>query len=158
MAVSLWITEHWFELLSAIGIIASLCFTAASFYSEAKTRRVANLLTLTENHRQLLKVFYENVKLTRILDPKADVASFPVNRGEEIYVGVIIQHLSSVYRAMRSDLTMQPKAIRHDVREFFGLPVPKVVWKKLKPFQDDDFARFVEECQAEAQKEVACSA
>ena len=150
MGISAWVTQHWFEIISAVGIIGGLCFTAASFHSEAKTRRVANLLTLTQNHRELLKVFYQNVRLTRVLDPSADVASLPVNRGEEIYVSVLIQHLSSVFRALRSDLTMKPEGIRRDVHEFFELPIPKIIWEKLKPFQDRDFVAFVETCQKAA--------
>jgi hypothetical protein len=141
-----WLAQNWFDLLSVIGIVGGLLFTAISLHSEAKTRRVANLLTLTQNHRELWKVFYQNVQLTRILDASADLSSAPVNRGEEIYVNVLVQHLSSVYQAMKSDLTIKAEGLRRDVRNFFALPIPKCVWEKLKPLQDQDFARFVEDC------------
>src|SRR6266480_7508743 len=104
MGILGWVTENWFNLLSAVGIIGSLCFTAVSLHSEAKTRRIANLLKMTQNHRELWKIFYQNLEMTRIFDASADTASPPVNSGEEMFVNVVIQHLSSVYRAMQSDL------------------------------------------------------
>ena len=42
-----WLAENSFNLLSAVGIIGGLCFTAHSLRSETKTRRIANLLALT---------------------------------------------------------------------------------------------------------------
>jgi hypothetical protein len=144
-----WISQNWFNLFSAVGIISGLWFTAISLRSETKTRRIANLLTLTHNQRELLQVFYQNLELTRILDASADTASLPVNRGEKIYTSALIQHLSSAYRAMQSDLTVKPEGLRRDVREFFELPIPKAVWEKTKRFQDRDFVAFVESCSAE---------
>jgi len=144
-----WISQNWFSIFSTIGIIGGLWFTGISLRSEAKTRRIANLLTLTQNQRELWEVFYQNVQLTRILDPSADIASLPVNHGEEVYTSALIQHLSSAYRAMQSDLTIKPEGLRRDVHEFFQLPIPKSVWERIKPFQDKDFVVFVESCLAE---------
>jgi hypothetical protein len=146
MDIGVWLSEHVFDLLSAVGIIGGLVFTAVSFRSEAKTRRVANLLTLTHNHRELWKVFYRNLDFSRILDASSDIKSLPVNQGEQVYVNALIQHLSSVFRAMQTDLTIKPKGVRRDVRAFFALPIPRAVWEKLKPFQDADFVAFVEDC------------
>ena len=141
-----WVAENWFDLLSSVGIIGGLIFTAVTLHSETKTRRVANLLTMTQNHRELWKGFYRNVEMTRILDPAADPKSSPVNRGEEIYIITVIQHLAAVYRAMRYDLTIRPEGMGRDVGSFFSLPIPKWVWDKIKPFQDKDFVAFVDEC------------
>ncbi len=141
-----WVAENWFNLLSVAGIVGGLCFTGFSLHSEAKTRRVANLLKLTASQRALMEVFYKNLSMTRILDPNADVNALPVNQGEEIYINTLIHHLASAFRAMQSDLTVQPEGLSQDVRTFFSLPLPKAVWKKAKRFQDRDFVRFVETC------------
>jgi hypothetical protein len=146
MGIGGWVTQNWFNIFSAIGIIGSLWFAAISLRSEAKTRRVANLLTLTQNQRALWSVFYQGLQLSRILDASADIVSFPVNRGEEIYTGALIHHLSATFRAMQSDLTIKPEGLRLDVREFFALQNPKAVWEKIKPFQDSDFVAFVDDC------------
>ena len=50
-----WFTENWFNLFSSLGIIGGLWFTAISLHSETKTRRIANLLTITANHREVWK-------------------------------------------------------------------------------------------------------
>jgi hypothetical protein len=146
MGIGGWVTQNWFDLFSAVGIIGSLWFTAISLRSDAKTRRVANLLTMTQSHRELWMEFYHNPELRRVLDPAADVSSQPVTPGEREFVNLVLQHLSSVYQAMQSDLTVKPEGLRRDVHEFFELPIPKAVWEKMKPFQDRDFVAFVESC------------
>lgn len=37
--------------------------------------------------------------------------------------------------------------MRWDVAWFFSLPIPKAVWEKLKPLQDEEFVAYVEECR-----------
>jgi hypothetical protein len=137
-------SQNWFNLLSAIGIVGGLYFTAASFHSETKTRRIANLLILTQNHQRLWQDFNQHPELARVLDSTADVLSEPVSRVEEAFVNMTIQHLSSVYQTMKSDLTFNPEGIERDIQAFFSLPVPKAVWDKFKEFQNADFVKFVE--------------
>jgi hypothetical protein len=146
MKVYHWVLEHGFDVIGALGIIGGLVFTAISFRSEAKTRRVANLLTLTQNHHELWKVFFKDFDVARVLDPNADVAKQPITIGESAYINVMIQHLSSVHRAMQTDLTIKPEGVKNDVRDFFALPLPKAFWSMARPFQNQDFAEFVEQC------------
>jgi hypothetical protein len=143
-----WISANWFTGLSAIGIIGSLVFTAVSFRSETKTRRVANLLTLTHNHRELWSELFRNPNLARVLDPTADLSEHPIIRDETIYINLVIQHLGSAYQAMKSGLVIKPEGVSRDVRSFFSLPIPKALWEKMKVFQNDDFVEFVERCQS----------
>ena len=149
MAISGWILQNWFNLFSVVGVIGGLLFTAISVRSDTEIRRIANLLTLTNNQRELLQVFYKDVELSRVLDASADTDSVPVNRGEKIYTSALIQPLASAFRAMQSDLTVKPQGLRYDVREFFALPIPKNVWQEAKNFHDSDFVMFVENCLKE---------
>ncbi len=64
-----WLSQNWFNILSSVGIIAGLWFTAFSLRADAKTRRVANLLTIVTNHREIWKVFLNDKSLERIRDP-----------------------------------------------------------------------------------------
>lgn len=146
MGIEGWLTQNWFDLLSAVGIVASLLFTAVSLHSETKTRRVANLLALTQNHRELWRGFYQNADLTRVWDSLADTQVNPPTLAEQEFVNVVIHHLSSVYRATRYDLTVKPEGMARDVRAFFSLPIPKDVWERMKSFHDADFVTFVENC------------
>jgi hypothetical protein len=142
-----WLSQNWFELFSAVGIISSLWFTAVSHRSETKTRRVANLLTITANHREIWTAFLENEKLARVRDAGADTAKQPVTEAEKIFVTFVILHMSSVFHAMSDQLVVKVEGLRRDIAQFFSLPIPREVWEKIKVLQNDDFVAFVESCR-----------
>jgi hypothetical protein len=142
-----WVAENWFDILSSIGIVGGLCFTAVSLRSETKTRKIANLLTLTTSHREIWEEFYERPEFSRILDPNADLNKQSVTLAEQEFVKFVILHLSSTYYAMNDELVMKLEGVRRDACEFFSLPIPAVIWEKLKVYQNDNFVAFVEECR-----------
>jgi hypothetical protein len=139
-----WLAENWFNLFSSAGIIGGLWFTAVSLHSETKTRRIANLLTLTANYREVWKEFFRSPELARVIEPSADVAKQPVTPAEEFFVNMVISHTSSVYEALKDELLNKQEGLRRDVRAFCSLPVPNAVWIKTKLLQNQDFAAFIE--------------
>jgi len=141
-----WLVQNWFNLLSALGIIASLLFTAASLRAETKTRRISNLLTLTQNHRELWGQLLQNPVLEGVLDPARNLESKPVSKEEYYFVTMAIQHLHSAFKAMETKLVTKSAGIREDIRTIFVLPVPRAVWAKVKHLQNEDFVHFVEDC------------
>jgi hypothetical protein len=147
MGIGEWILQNWFNLFSAIGIIAGLWFTAFSLRSETKTRRVANLLTITANHREIWKEFLNNQKLARVRDAAADMAKQPVTDAERVFVNLVIQHINSVYYATSDQLVVKYEGLRRDIAQFFSLPIPQAVWDRIKVFQNGALVRFIEECR-----------
>ncbi len=147
MGVGEWISQNWFDLFSSAGIIGGLWFTAVSLHSETKTRRVANLLTITANYREVWKEFFRSPELARVIEPLADVAKRPVTSEEEFFVSMVISHTSSMYEALKDELVTKQEGLRRDVGSFFSLPIPQAVWKKMKIFQNGDFVVFVEKCR-----------
>lgn len=141
-----WIAENWVTALNAAGVVGGLFFTAFSLHSEAKTRRVANLLTITKNHRNIWADIYRNPGVARVLDATADVSKNPVTREEEIFVNLVILHTNSVFYATRDELVVKLEGLRRDVWWFFSLPIPLAVWERSKLVQNDAFVTFVEEC------------
>ena len=141
------LTENIFNFVGAAGVIGSLWFTAVSLRSETRTRRIANLLTITANHRELWKIFLTNKELARVRDNMADTRTLPVAQAEWVFVGMVIQHSSSVYQAMKDQLVVKLEGLRRDIAEFFSLPVPREIWEKTKVLQNDDFVAFVESCR-----------
>ena len=141
-----WIVENWFNLLSAVGITASLLFTAVSLRSETKTRRVANLLTLTQNHREIWSQLFDHPVLGRVLAPDVDLSKVPMTLDERWYANLVIQHVSSAYEAMKSGLAIKPEGLAKDVGWFFSLPIPRAVWRATEYLQNPDFVDFVSEC------------
>jgi hypothetical protein len=142
-----WLADNWFTLLNALGVVGGLVFTGYSLHSESKTRKVANLLTLTQGHRDIWREILHDPKLTRILDPAADVGTQPVTTEEQVFVTLVIEHLSVVFHAMRDELTISPEGLRRDVWQFFSLPIPQVVWNRVMVMQDNTFVAFVEACR-----------
>jgi hypothetical protein len=147
MGIGEWILQNWFNLFSAIGIIAGLWFTAFSLRSETKTRRVANLLTITANHREIWKEFLNNPKLARVRDAAADTVKQSVTDAERVFVNLVIQHINSVYYTMNDQLVVKYEGLRRDIAQFFSLPIPQAVWERMKVFQNDALVRFIEECR-----------
>ena len=145
-----WVSQNWFTILSALGIIGSLLFTGISLRSETKTRRIGNLLVLTQSHRELWSELFSHPRLARVLDPKADVSVDPITVEEGYYVNMIIQHLNSAFEATKSGLVIKPEGVTKDVRWLLSLPIPREIWGKLKALQNDDFVAFVEECAGAA--------
>ena len=142
-----WIAENWLTALNAVGVVGGLGFTAASFRSEARTRRIANLLTITKNHRDIWSDFYRRPELSRVLDASANLTKQPVTREEEIFVNLIILHTSSAFYALKDELVTKLEGLRRDVRWFFSLPVPIAVWEHVKVFQNAAFVAFIEQCR-----------
>jgi hypothetical protein len=147
MGVGEWISQNWFNLFSAAGIIGGLWFTAVSLRSETKTRRVANLLTITANYREVWKEFFHSPELLRVIDPSADVVKKPVTPAEKYFVNMIISHTSSMYEALKDELVTKQDGLWRDVGSFLSLPIPQAVWEKTKVFQNADFVAFVEKCR-----------
>ena len=147
MGIGDWLANNLFNLLSAAGIIGSLWFTAISLRSETKTRRIANLLTITANHREIWKVFLNDKGLARVRDAAADTTKQPVTDAERVFVTFVILHMSSVFHAMSDQLVVKVEGLRRDIAQFFSLPIPREVWEKIKVLQNDDFVAFVESCR-----------
>ena len=139
-----WLAENWFDLFSSVGVISGLWFTAVSFHAEAKTRRIANLLALTANYREVWKEFFRSPQLARVIDPSADVIALPVTKSEELFVDLVISHINSVFYASNDKLVIQWEGWRRDIAQFLSLPVPKAVWSKSKLLQNQDFAAFID--------------
>lgn len=147
MGIGGWLGQNAFELISAVGVIGSLLFTAVSLRSETKTRQIANLLSITANHREVWKAFLADKQLARVLDASANTVKQPITPAEKMFVAFVIAHLNSVYYAMHDQLVVSWEGLRRDVMQFLSLPIPREVWEKIKPTQNDDFVAFVESCR-----------
>jgi hypothetical protein len=131
--------------LEAVGIISGLFFTGLSYWSNAKTQRVANLLDITKQHRDLWTNLFSNPELERVLNPSADVEKQPMTAAEELFVNLVVTHLATAHRTGHAQLVATPEKLREDIASFFSMPIPHAAWKNLKNFQDVSFIAFIEE-------------
>lgn len=146
MGIFHWLVQHWVDLVQSVGIIGGLVFTALSARTDSDVRRVANLLTITKHHRDIWTWFYERPDLLRVIDPNPDLEKHPITKAEELFVTLVVLHLSSAQEAIKQGMFAAPDRLQMDVRLFFSPPIPRAVWERIKPLQDSDFAAFVQSC------------
>ncbi|MEO6245223.1 MAG: DUF6082 family protein [Opitutaceae bacterium] len=139
-----WFTENWFTGLQTLAIFASFAFTAISLRRDDHSRRVANLFKLTAGHRELWALTLREPALRRVLSANVNLALEPVTEDETLFVTFLLLHLNTAHHAIRDGLIDQPEGLGADIRTFFANPIPRFVWRKLRPLQDAAFIVFVE--------------
>lgn len=140
-----WMSSNIFDLISTAGIISSLSFTAVSFRESARSRRIDNLLKLTEQHRDIWEKSQGNPALARVRDPKADLSGKPVTAEEAQFVTFLILHIHCWYRAMLDREVISLEGMKRDIKGILSRPIPRYVWEERKSFLDHDFQRFVDD-------------
>jgi hypothetical protein len=144
-----WIGDHWFDLLQTVGIVGGLLFTAYTIRQDDRSRKIANLIAIKQQYREIWQELYDRPQLGRVLEKAVDLTAQPISIEERLFVKLLILHLDSVHRAMKADMFVSLEGLQMDVREFFSSPIPKAVWEKMRPLQDVDFVRFVEVSQTQ---------
>lgn len=146
-AAATWLSAHWFDLFQTVGIIGGLVFTAYLTRVDERARQVANSIAINDHYSRLWQDFYSHPGFSRVLKQKADLAKKPVSEEEQLFVNLLIQHLSTVFRAVQSGMFVRIEGLQQDIRDFFALPIPGFVWERAKPFQDRGFVEFIETCR-----------
>jgi len=141
-----WMRDNWFAILQTGGVIIAILFSGFALVLDGRSRRAGNLIILTDRHRDLWERMQTQPQLARILDPVVDLTRAPVTAEEEMFVIFIILHLSDTYYVIKAGFFDRPRGLRTDIRRFFTLPVPRVVWKKVRDLQEKAFVNFVESC------------
>jgi len=148
-----WLTENWFNLFT-VSFGSGLWFAAYSIHKdtqirkeEVKARKVANLLAITANHREVWKIYLYRKNLERVRDSLVDPIKHPVTHAERVFVNLVVQHVNSVYYAMSDQFVVEYEGLRQDIAQFFSLPIPHEVWDRIKIYQNNEFVAFVESCR-----------
>jgi len=63
-----WIGEHWFDLLQTVGIVGGLFFTAYTTRKDDRSRKIANLIAIKQQYREIWKELYDRPQLGRVLE------------------------------------------------------------------------------------------
>lgn len=143
MEVLYWIGGHWSEIIQTVGV-GGLFLTARSLQIDARARQVANRLTLTQQHRELWSYFYSQPDLKRVLETDIDLHQNPVTLKEEHFVILAVLHFNGAFKAIAAGMYRSPDGLEPDIVDFFSLPIPRTVWERIKPLQNQDLVRFVE--------------
>ncbi len=144
MGFETFLREEWFTILQSAGIIGGLLFTALSLRTDARIRRVSNLITLTAHHREIWTELYRRPELARVLKPVLPPDQLTPTPEEEVFVSLLILHLTSAYEAIKQGVLLPPEKLEDDICNFFSLPIPKAVWEQNRTYQNRHFVEFVE--------------
>lgn len=132
-----------FSSLQTLGIIASIAFAGVGLFLDARVRKVDLMLRITQHHREIWAQMFEVPGLSRVLDADADV-SCGVKPEHEVFITLVILHLAAVEKAVWSGILDQIPGVDQDVRQFFSLPIPRTVWKKVKVLQEPRLVGYVD--------------
>jgi hypothetical protein len=127
-----------------------LLTSAYTIWKESEVWRIQNLFTLTKNHREIWSQVVEKPDLARVLEAALDLRKNAVTEAERLFVLFLILHLASSFEATRHGMYFAEHGLRADVRRFFTLPIPRMVWKEIKEYQRPDFVGFIERLRAES--------
>src|ERR1017187_8015267 len=108
MGILEWFGQHWFDFFQTVVVAGGLIFTGVAMRDETRARRITNLLTLTENHREIWTSLFKFPSLTRVLDESPDLGKNPAGTNERLFVLLVIQHLHSTFQSMKDGLVVKP--------------------------------------------------
>ena len=146
MGVSQWFAQHGFDLIQAVCVVGTLLFAAYTFQKNEKALQISNLLAIQQEYCDVWQAMYDRPELARVLEKGVDLNKHPVTTREWLFVKMLILHLGNIRQAMNTGMFVKLQGLQKDVQEFFVLPIPKAVWERMRPFQDDEFVAFVESC------------
>jgi hypothetical protein len=130
-----WFFDHAAQLIESVGIMMGLFFTGFALRSDVRSRQAEILMRLYHDERPELKRIFQN---------KVDLAATPITPAEARFIQYFVNHVALSFRAQKLGLYRSPEQLETDLRDFFGYPVPREAWKKLRRFQDQDFAEYIE--------------
>lgn len=148
---------HGKDTLETAALIVGLFLSSASFRSDAKERRLSNLMALTGSHRDLWMEIDQRPDLARLIKEEVDLTKEPLTPSERRFAHLLITHFAVSYEAVKSGLVSDVAGLRKDVKRFFSLPIPAEVWKWSREFQSKELVAFVDECLGGRRKPRAWS-
>lgn len=140
MGLFAWLGHFWFEIIQS-----------ATSGTELFTRRreriyqsITNRIIFTQRHSELWRRHASNPDLHRVKRENVDLSITPVTLKENQFVTEVINHFSDCFEAHTRGVFNMPEAISFDIKTFFALPIPEVVWSTNQKFHDRKFIAFVE--------------
>lgn len=141
-----WLNGNWFSLLQSVGIVGGLIFTALSLRGDTRSRKVGYLLALKEEHRVLWSEMHNRPELGRVMAEEIDLVKCPITVAEERFLNLVIVHFHTGWQLAIAGAAHSLDVMAADVRGFFTLPLPLIVWNQSKGNRDPKFVSFVEGC------------
>lgn len=142
-----WLQENWFNLVQTTGIVGGILFAAVTTRRDRRTRRVGDLLTLAQHHRDLWSEVHRRAELRRVLlkDDKINLIDDPISDAEFEFLNLVIVHFYTGWLLARENGLLTNDVLAADARDFFSLPLPHRVWLETRSNRDPKFVTFIEQ-------------
>lgn len=131
------------DLFQTIFIVVGFYFTAKTFMEEGRSRKVEFLMGINERYQDIKTAVLDNPELDRVFKniPSKNLAITPK---EKAFAQKVINHIYMIYFTVKEGQLKPFKGMENDIRNILSYTIPSIVWKDMKPFQDDDFVVYVD--------------
>lgn len=147
-----WLSQNWFNAVQTLGIVGSSYFTLTVLRRDLRSRRVADYLALTQQHRELWSELHRRPELARVTHVEVDLLAAPISEAEEEFLMLAFNHFHTGWLLVRQGGLISMKTLSADARAFFSLPLPRTVWEQTKHSRDPEFLRFIDQALAVGKK------
>jgi hypothetical protein len=129
-----------------LGLIAGgLAFTAVQLFRTARSIRVANLLALTNSHRELWTMLLAEERLRSVMYTARECNSpDDLSLEERILINFFLLHMASAHELQRTHMITRNRATADDMVELLSIPAFAVMWKENQRFHRPRFRRFID--------------
>ena len=118
-----------------------------------RAAQIKTLLDITSSHRDVWRQYASRPELANALswDAEPDVMS----EDEQQWLRELILHIAASFEAGRLGVLPSFDGIDDDVRQLMAKPLPRAVWRQMRPYQNRVFRDFIEARLAEADERHA---
>ena len=154
--VVLGISADGLRAIQSVGILAGILVGVASILIGVRSNRGSNraaqvrtLLDITASHRDIWRQYASRLELRNALawDARPDA----MTEDEQQWLRELVLHIVACYEAGRLGVLPPFEGLNADVRQLMAKPLPRAVWRELRPYQNAHFREFVEARLAEAE-------
>ena len=149
LPIALRVNESDLHLIQSIGIVAGIMVGVGSIWLGIRVSRASThatrdnaLLTVTASHREIWRRYSEAPALRHALDWEADPNL--MTEEEQQWLRELILHLAASFEAGRLGVLPAAEGLDADVMQLMAKPLPRAVWRQLRPFQNKTFADYID--------------
>jgi hypothetical protein len=151
------VSTNELRVIQSVGIIVGLLVSTGAIWIGIYTARAANravrvttLLSITASHRDIWRQYAMRPQLARVLDWEAKPDQ--MTEDEQQWLRELILHLAASFEAGRYGALPVQEGLDADVRQLMSKPMPRAVWRQLRPYQNSAFASYIDRQIANAER------
>jgi hypothetical protein len=130
--------------------VTSVWMGIRSSRTAGRAASVSTLLTLTASHRDVWRQFADRPELRHALDWEARQED--MTEDEQQWLRELILHIAASFEAERLGILPRLEGLDADIRQLLAKPLPRAVWRQLRPYQNHAFVRYIDSQLREAEK------